>query len=153
MSSTESIAEIVERSKKYGDDVIGLLHMKIADANLTRDTDVVGQMDPFVELKIGGKLVHKTAVIDEGGKTPVWNEEFVYEVKDISPEVTFIVYDEDTFSNDFVGMGTCELADLCQDGGTNENYPIAFEGQSAGTIRFETSWVNFKVAKALYQHE
>ena len=151
MSSTESIAEIVERSKKYGDDVVGLLHMKIADAVLTRDTDTVGNMDPFVELKIGGVLVHKTAVLDGGGKRPVWNDEFVYEVRNFSPEVEFVVYDEDNFSNDTVGMGSCQLADLCQKGGTNESYPLTYEGQGAGTIRFETNWTNFKVAKAIYQ--
>ena len=87
--------------------------MKIADAVLTRDTEVLGKMDPLVELRIGGVLVHKTAVIDGGGQTPVWNEEFNYEVRDISPEVAFVVYDEDNFSDDTVGMGTCDLADLC----------------------------------------
>ena len=67
-----------EQSRQYGDDVVGLLHVKICSANLTRDTETFGKMDPFVEFSIDGGLIHKTAVKDEAGKTPVWNEEFDY---------------------------------------------------------------------------
>ena len=67
-----------EQSRQYGDDVIGLLKVTVCSANLTRDTEMVGNMDPFCEISIGGEKVYKTAVKDEAGKTPVWNEEFDY---------------------------------------------------------------------------
>ena len=90
-----------EKSKSYGDDVVGLLDIKIVEANLTRDTEMFGKMDPFLELKIGGQQVKKTAVKDEAGKNPVWNETVdTQEVKDMSVEVHYNVLEEDTFSND-----------------------------------------------------
>ena len=48
------MAVFSEQSRQYGDDVVGLLHVKICDANLTRDTEMVGNMDPFCELSING---------------------------------------------------------------------------------------------------
>lgn len=69
---------ISEQSKQFADDVIGPLHIKIISAQLTRDTELVGKMDPYVEFKIGGQNVYKTAVLDGAGKTPQWNEEFDY---------------------------------------------------------------------------
>ena len=102
-----------EQSRQHGDDVIGLLKVKICSANLTRDTEMIGQMDPFLEFSINGSLIHKTAVKDEAGKTPVWNEEFDYKVKDLSASVYYKVLEEDTFSNDVIGDGTMSIGDLC----------------------------------------
>ena len=45
---------------------------------------MVGKMDPYLELSIGGNQVHKTKTLDGAGKTPEWNEEFTFEVKDLS---------------------------------------------------------------------
>ena len=136
-----------ERSKQYGDDVVGPLHVKIVGATLTRDTEVVGKMDPYLELTIGGVQVHKTATLDGAGKTPEWNEECDYEVRDLSAEVTFKVSDEDWGADDVVGAGTCTLADLCVEPGTDVSLPIKYEGGDSGTVRFVTTWVNFHTAK------
>jgi len=65
----------------------------------------------------------------------------------MSQEVHFKVLEEDNFSNDVVGEGTCTLADLCQ-ASTDQSYEISFEGKSAGTIRLATTFVNFHDAKA-----
>ena len=142
-----------EQSRQYGDDVVGLLKVKICSANLTRDTEMFGNMDPFCEFKINGDLVKKTAVKDEAGKTPVWDEEFDYQVKDLSATCYFQVLEEDNFSNDVVGDGTCSIQDLCQDNGSDANYPISFEGSSAGTVRLSSTWVNFQAAKQRLQQE
>ena len=104
-------------------------------------------MDPFLELSIGGVLIHKTETKDNAGKEPVWNELVAYEVKDMSLEVFFRVSEEDNFSNDIVGEGTCTLGDLCQENDTDQSYEIQFEGSSAGTIKLATTFVNFHAAK------
>lgn len=44
-------------------------------AKLTRDTEVVGKMDPYARLKMR-ELVYKTAALDGIGKEPVWKETF-----------------------------------------------------------------------------
>ncbi len=59
-----------EESKKEEDDVKGPLNIKIVGAELTRDTEMFGKMDPYLELFIGGELIHKTKVLDDAGKSP-----------------------------------------------------------------------------------
>lgn len=137
-----------EQSKNYGDDVIGPLHIKIVGAALTRDTEMIGKMDPYLELSIGGVQVHKTKTLDEAGKNPQWNEECSFEVKDLNVEVQFKVSDEDYGSDDVVGEGTCTLADLCANGGQDGNFDIKHKGSGAGTVHFTTSFVDFQSAKA-----
>ena len=144
---------IRERSRQFADDVIGPLKVKIISAQLTRDTEMIGKMDPYVEFKIGGQKVYKTAVLDEAGKTPQWNEEFDYEVKDMSLEVNFVVSDEDWGTDDIVGEGTISLADLCKEGGTDQSWPIAFKGEDAGTVRIASTFVDFNAAKRILEDE
>lgn len=60
----------------------------------------------------------------------------------------FKVSDEDYGADDIVGEGTCSLADLCQEGGSDCSYEIKHNGSGAGTVHFITSWVDFSKAKA-----
>ena len=51
----------------------GTLMMNIIDANLSRDTESVGQMDPIVRLKyMNGQ--YRTKEQRDGGKHPIWNQ-------------------------------------------------------------------------------
>jgi len=80
-------------------------------AKLTRDTEVVGKMDPYARLKMR-ELVYKTAIQEGIGKEPIWKESFeigLYSyMKEKILEVT--VLDEDVDSDDIVGTGTIDLA-------------------------------------------
>ena len=49
------------------------------DAQLTRDTEIMTKMDPYVIIKYAGKEF-KTKVMSEAGKTPVWNQSFQFPV-------------------------------------------------------------------------
>ena len=49
----------------------GLLHIMIMKAELTRDTDYILSMDPFVEVSYK-KEVQKTPTLHNAGKTPEW---------------------------------------------------------------------------------
>ena len=93
---------------------------------------MIGKMDPYLELSIGGAVIHKTAVKDDAGKEPQWNEECDFEVKDLSTEVTFKVSDEDWGSDDVVGAGSCTLGDLASGTGVDQWFDILHEGESAG---------------------
>lgn len=105
-------------SQNYDGDVIGPLKINIHSANLERDTEMVGEMDPYVKFSIGGVEVHETKKLDGAGKQPVWNEEFEHLVKDMNTEVKFSVWDDDGrwSKDDSIGEATITLADLCRDG-------------------------------------
>jgi hypothetical protein len=51
--------------------VSGNLVIKPIRATLTRDTELVGKMDPYVVFKFGDKKF-KTSTKQEAGKTPNW---------------------------------------------------------------------------------
>ena len=55
--------------------ITGKLALTVIEAILTRDTEIIGKMDPYVKIKTG-QQVFKTTVKDETGKTPVFNETF-----------------------------------------------------------------------------
>ena len=50
--------------------------IRVIEANLTRDTDAIGKMDPFVLITHKGKSFRSKTKIG-GGKTPKWeNQEY-----------------------------------------------------------------------------
>lgn len=81
----------------------------IKSANLTRDTETFGKMDPYVNILFDSKH-RKTSVKENGGKKPIWNENFVIDVKNYNQNIIFQVYDEDTTSDDLVGSVTITVA-------------------------------------------
>lgn len=94
-------------------------------------------------MRINGVDLHKTATLDSAGKRPFWEDEEVdYKVTNMTACVDYKVYDEDVTCNDLVGEGATSISDFCEDSG-RFSYPLNYNGSSAGTIRFETSYVNF----------
>lgn len=55
------------------DKIIGKLIITSIEIDLTRNTEIMGEMDPYVELELQGEL-HRTAVRDNEGKHCIWNE-------------------------------------------------------------------------------
>jgi Ca2+-dependent lipid-binding protein len=53
----------------------GTLTIKLVEAELYRDTDVIGDMDPYVVFTFN-KSKSTSKILDSVGKTPVWNEKF-----------------------------------------------------------------------------
>lgn len=50
----------------------GLLDLKILKAELSRDTDYLTDMDPYVEI-VYKKEVQRTPMLRDAGRTPQWN--------------------------------------------------------------------------------
>lgn len=48
------------------------LIVTIHSGKLFRDTEVIGEMDPYVYIEYRGKR-YKTSILDEGGKNPEWH--------------------------------------------------------------------------------
>ena len=49
----------------------GTLKITVVEANLTRNTETFGKMDPYVKLETRMQKF-KTTTINSGGKTPKW---------------------------------------------------------------------------------
>ena len=59
----------------------GTLTLTVEEAKLTRDVDIIGKQDPFVELNLYNQFWSwKSKVIESGGKTPKWNETVIINI-------------------------------------------------------------------------
>jgi hypothetical protein len=89
----------------------GKLEITIVEAELVRDTEFLGKMDPYCKAYWtvdGNKQEWKTDVIPGGGSKPNWrlhsdSHTFTVHVKDMHDHVSFKVKDEEVFANEEVG--------------------------------------------------
>ena len=115
----------------------GTLYVTIYEGKLYRNTELFGEMDPFVEVisKKGVKI--KTKVIDEGGKHPVWNQTLEVPIDSIDENVEVRCYDEDVMMDDFVGSTSFPVRDML---GKKQWYVLHYEGKNAAEILIETKF-------------
>jgi Ca2+-binding EF-hand superfamily protein len=86
----------------------GRLTIEVSEGRRLANREVVGQMDPYVKLQVGGSphtLEFKTKVDTDGGSNPVWNETARFDVID-QHEVRVEVWDKDLLSADDL-VGAC----------------------------------------------
>lgn len=121
----------------------GNLIIKPLTANLTRNTDFLSRMDPYVKFILGGQ-VKQTNVAYEAGKTPGWNDQisFYYNNEDM---LTIEVWDKDKLSkDDMVGSASLAMATIQKRGNMfNDWIQLTYKGKDAGRIlldiRFDQS--------------
>ncbi len=68
-------------------------------------------MDPFVQFYINRKK-YKTRSIQDGGKTPIWNEKLQIPYNTINDSIVMTCYDEDIMMDDFVGEAEYKVSDF-----------------------------------------
>ena len=104
-------------------------------ANLTRDTETFGKMDPQIEITIGTKT-YKTAVCEDGGKNPQWQDAFTH-VLSGEKEFRFVVMEIDSISkSDLVGEGVVNLLETFQRHSTSNWVDITYKGKPSGKVLF-----------------
>jgi Ca2+-dependent lipid-binding protein len=87
------------------------LQLTLIEGKLTRDTEALGKMDPFVEIKYLNNK-YRTRVHDDGGKNPMWNETLEIPIESIKDELALSCLDQDAFSADLIGETTIPLKSL-----------------------------------------
>jgi Ca2+-dependent lipid-binding protein len=80
----------------------GILTISLLQGKLYRNTEKIGEMDPFVQINYIG-TIYKTKTKTEAGKNPVWNESFDIPIQSMSDFLEITIFDEDNFTNDYVG--------------------------------------------------
>lgn len=102
-----------------------------------RDTELMGQMDPFVMIVVlpDGKK-YRTKVLEDAGKNPKWNEILEIPINNTIDETTFKItcYDEDVIMDDFVGQHIFSASELLKNGGTPTWYDLKFEKKNSAQI-------------------
>jgi len=118
----------------------GNLVIRPLTAKLTRDTETFGKMDPYCKVSMGQQF-KRTAVCQDGGKTPGWKDElsFRHTNEDI---ITVEVWDKDVASNDdLVGTGTIAFSTITQKGNKlNEWVNLSYKGKNAGQVLLDIQY-------------
>ena len=81
------------------------LSLTVIEADLTRDTETFGKMDPFIKFKYN-ELEFSTTEKSNAGKKPIWNETFQINVKNLEDNLHLAVMDADPMSDDLIGEAT-----------------------------------------------
>ena len=77
----------------------GTLKIKVLKAELKRDTDWFGKMDPYVMIQLDNKNPVFSSVKDKMGMFPEWNESFCYRCS-IGQKISIEILDSDLFKKD-----------------------------------------------------
>ena len=112
----------------------GILTIKPVVAELTRDTDLLGKMDPLVEFQATNEKVISSVAKGEG-KHPTWEDVLTLKVDQVDSQIHIIVYDEDLGSKkDVVAEGWIPLMEVHSKGDHEAWFPLTYKGKSAGKI-------------------
>jgi len=114
----------------------GTLVFKPLEAKLTHDTEVLGKMDPYVQVLVGDKKAHGK-VCNDGGKHPKWNDSISVQ-RAFEPICYLEVKDKDTFSkDDIIGVGQIDLNQIAPNKVSAKWYPLFFKQKPAGEVLIE----------------
>lgn len=89
----------------------GVLELTLEEAKLTRDTELMGKMSPYVTMVFKGKK-YKSRTMSNAGKTPKWKQKFIFEVNSADEEIMVRVWDQDLTTSDAVGFVKLKMSSL-----------------------------------------
>lgn len=114
----------------------GTLFIKLQSATLTRNTEWLGKMDPYVKVSIGNQS-ERTKTHLNGGKKPRWEQTLKFKiVGSTDEEIKIQVFDEESVkSDDLVGETSFFMDDIKRRGKFQEATKIAYNGKEAGILK------------------
>ncbi|KAK9824145.1 hypothetical protein WJX72_008098 [[Myrmecia] bisecta] len=100
-----------------------------------RDTQTFGKQDPYAVLQVGN-LRFRTKTCADGGKKPIWNETFHFDVPAGVTELQCVVWNDNTVtSDDTIGSAHISLAKALSEKHDHARIPLKTnDGKSAGEL-------------------
>ena len=119
----------------------GTLTLTVMDAQLERDVGTADDlvMDPYVVITNRQHAV-RTRTIEDGGKTPCWNEVIQLSVERISDDILLRVMDENVGANSEIGSCSIKLAAMAVQGGLENWWNIVWDNKVVGKIHLKGEW-------------
>ena len=118
----------------------GTVILKPTKAELSRDRDAFGKMDPYCKIKANSGEF-KTHTANDQGKTPFWNDSFQIQLTG-DATIHISIWDKDTFSkDDFLAETTINLMGALNVGQNANWHPLYRKGVSAGRIFIEMQYI------------
>ncbi|KAH7446716.1 hypothetical protein KP509_01G070400 [Ceratopteris richardii] len=85
----------------------GTVEVELIKAHDLKDVEFFGKSDPYATLTIGG-IKHRSKTIQDGGKSPVWNENFLFEIPHGPQELAIHIFDQEKHGSD-EAMGSVSI--------------------------------------------
>jgi Ca2+-dependent lipid-binding protein len=104
-------------------------------------------MDPFCVIDYRNERF-KTAVKQNAGKVPVWNQSFKFDIKYVGDDMVFKVFDEDVTENEAIGAFQTKVSAFARPGGLDEWFTLTFKGKTAGQLHLKSAWAPAGQAQA-----
>lgn len=86
------------------------LQVSVLEARGLAAADANGLSDPFVRIQLGESKARTSVVYKD--LNPTWNEDFVFIVEEEAEELHVVVWDEDRFTDDFLGQVRIPVASV-----------------------------------------
>jgi Ca2+-dependent lipid-binding protein len=118
----------------------GILTIKLREGKLTHDTEFMGKMSPYCTITFKNQKF-KTKIHHEGGKKPIWEDEFQLEVLSPTEELTLRCWDQDLTTSDAVGFTKIKMSSLIINCGVEDWFTIMFDNKPAGEILIKSTFV------------
>jgi len=118
----------------------GKLRLELIEARLTRDTETFSKMDPYCKIRYREQMV-KSKTMDNGGKTPKWNQIFDFDIKYVGDDFFVECLDEDLTKSDLIGEAKIKCSAFIANGGIDEWYELQYKGKRAGLLHIKTKWI------------
>ena len=111
----------------------GKLLVRPLTAQLAHDKDLLGKMDPYCVLVVGGQTF-KSSVAKSGGKTPSWTDTLTFTIN--NDQVLIVrLFDKDRFSkDDYIAECAVPLAEVYQKRNLTNWYNVSNKGKLEGKI-------------------
>lgn len=81
--------------------IVGKLIIYKIEIELTRNTDILGKMDPYASLQLGNRK-YTTETRNDEGMHAVWNVAYEFDLKDAEEILKIDVFDKDALEDDYV---------------------------------------------------
>jgi Ca2+-dependent lipid-binding protein len=118
----------------------GLLKIFILEAQLERDCDTFGKMDPYVVINTRMQRI-RTKTAKGQGKKPSWAEECMdVDVKYIGDDFHLQIFDEDLTDSDLIGEMSAKLSSLCAGDGLDDWFNLSYKGEECGKVHLKGEW-------------
>ena len=118
----------------------GKLKVNVTEARLERDTEWLGNMDPYCVITHRMQIL-RTKTHTDGGKEPVWNEWHELDVKYFGDDIEIAIWDAEVMGKDkLIGNVICKASGLTANGGLDDWWQITHNGKCMGKIHLICKW-------------
>ncbi|KAG2439068.1 hypothetical protein HYH02_006595 [Chlamydomonas schloesseri] len=125
----------------------GVMSVTLEFAKDLKDADWFGKQDPYCIIRVGGQTFRTRTAVD-GGRNPVWNETFRFNIINEN-SVDVEIKDEDVGKDDVIGTATFSLA-KARESGTDRIQAAVVSKKSRkqrGFLSIALSWEPNKALK------